>query len=214
MEQNTQKLADIVYRIADELISQKKDEIIDFVSDIVYEVTSSDKMQIVDHSLGDNPYDLSGELVTVDNKIDIYTYKKNEDYPGGYRSLIEDYLSNFYTGQRSATYTSGMGWKYQTYYDYIEDYLFEVTNEIAESIFDYIYKNHRELLIPHLLFGEDINNQEECYDSWVELSYDLEVNGGAMVNELECLFENIDLVKLYELGKRKSEESENATQSN
>ena len=80
-----------------------------------------------------NPYDCSGALV--------------ED---GYISLnqtVTDFLQNEYSGNKEATYISGMGWSYNTYEDELHYYTIELAAEIMfPAIRRYIENGLNEVL--------------------------------------------------------------------
>ena len=65
---------------------------------------------------GDEPYDCSG--VIVENG----TINPNQ--------TIGEFLENEYSGNRVSAYTSGMGWKYNTYEDELHYYTIELAGDI------------------------------------------------------------------------------------
>lgn len=99
----------------DECFEQSKDSIKEKLIRLVRDYLSPVPIHYViknDH----NPYDSSGILVEQ-----------------GYVSLdqtVKEFLQNEYSGNKEATYTSGMGWNYNTY----EDELHYDTMDIASNI--------------------------------------------------------------------------------
>lgn len=73
-----------------------------------------------------NPFDCSGVLVE-DGNITL-------------NQTVTDFLQNEYTGNKTATYMSGMGWSYDTY----EDELGYLTLEIASEIMLSAIRKHIE----------------------------------------------------------------------
>lgn len=67
----------------------------------------------------DNPFDCSGVLVE-DGDIDL-------------NQTVVDFLQYEYTGNKTATYMSGMGWSYDTYEDELSYFTLEMAYEIMLS---------------------------------------------------------------------------------
>ena len=69
--------------------------------------------------LDDNPYDYSGEIIK-DGLIDL-------------NQTIKEFLENEYSGNKEPTFTSGMGWHYNTYEDELHYYTIELAGDIMLS---------------------------------------------------------------------------------
>ncbi|WP_025726764.1 hypothetical protein [Heyndrickxia ginsengihumi] len=181
-------------------IEQKLPDLKKYISSIIYNLSNSKTRSIIDHSLGDNPYDDSGVLVTVNNDIDILSVKISEDENGIYENgIFEKFLREFYTGNRTATYASGQGWHYEDYYCKISNYVCEeLISEIMDGVFDLFYEKNKKLLIEY--FGEN--------DGFDDLWYELLMDVGFSDSEIEYLImgkmAEISLEEYYQLGKELS----------
>ena len=75
-----------------------------------------------------NPFDCSGILV--------------EDGDITLNQTVTDFLQNEYTGNKTATYMSGMGWSYDTYGDELEYLTLEIASEIMLSTIRECIESH------------------------------------------------------------------------
>lgn len=92
-----------------------------------------------------NPHDMSGIIIS-DGIISL-------------NQTILEFLTNEYTGNQVATYTSNYGWNYPTYGDIFLEYSLEISNEILSSTI----KNFIENRFKVIFSDEDFDSiSEDC----------------------------------------------------
>lgn len=195
----------IVKGLIENKLEDIKQELTEFTANLVYECETMEKRKDVDHSLGDNPYDYSGEIVKIENDIsvrDLAEFKNNEYYFG--ESDLELFLSKFYTGNRSASYVSGHGWNYESYWNVLNNRIDELVDKIIEETIDFLVTSHRAGLI------EFLDNEYESFSSNDENDvsiegitdylneYFIELFIGEMALDM---VEEVGLLKLYSIGQ-------------
>lgn len=123
----------------------------------------------------DNPFDCSGVLVE-DGDIDL-------------NQTVVDFLQYEYTGNKTATYMSGMGWSYDTYEDELGYFTLEMALEIMLSTIREHIESHYYVKLSDDEF-EDI--KFACYD------FD-DIYMACIANKFYSSFEAIEFVGIGDM---------------
>lgn len=123
----------------------------------------------------DNPFDRSGVLV--------------EDGEVILNQTVMEFLQNEYTGNKTATYISGMGWSYDTYEDELGYFTLEMSYEIMISTIREHIESHYCVKLSDDEF-EDI--KFACYD------FD-DIYTACIANEFCCSLEAIKFVGIGDI---------------
>lgn len=203
-----EELIEEIIKVHNKEMEKFKVKVCEYASELIYDAATSNEIQIVDHSLGDNPYDHSGVLVTVKNEIDVHNYKPDREFHWD-EGDVELYLREFHTGQYNATHCSGMGWSYETYHDLLDNYLMDVAVKIKEMTFNYIYHDFKDSMI-EVLEVDSNDDEDVVYDYWIEMIYEdiTELMDSEIAAVLMECVEEVGLKKLYDISCENIEKKE------
>lgn len=184
-----------------EYVNNNIDKIADYVDQQFYETKESIKTKLIQ--------ELRSYLTP---KPEHYVFKPTNcfrDYSGeivedGTISLnqtVREFLENEYTGGKTATYISGMGWHYKTYEDELSDYTIELATDI-------MFPAIRKCIEQH--FNGKLSDEkyelvkEKCYD--FDEIYDNSLASGFFYCQPAIEFTGIGEMKLTDIMANKSKE--------